>query len=48
MSKSALAILEAWARGDNDARLKKPYKNPYNKQKDRVKYKAYQNGYKAR
>lgn len=45
MSKESISILDAYYQGFNDKRLKRPYKNPYNKNKDRIKYKAYRNGY---
>lgn len=45
MSKEADAILKAYHLGSNDKRLKKPYKNPFNRNKDRSKHRAYKNGY---
>ena len=48
MSKEADAVINAWQQGDNDARLKKPYKNPFKKNSQKSKHKAYNNGFKSR
>ena len=48
MSKEADKIIEAYHQGDEDARLKKPYKNPYKKNSQKSKHKAYNNGFKNR
>jgi len=45
MSKEADSIIRAWRKGDQDRVAKKPYKNPYNKNSQRAKHKAYSNGY---
>lgn len=45
MSKESNAILGAYHLGLNDKIEGKPCKNPFGKQKDRWKHKAYQNGY---
>lgn len=41
----SFSILLAWNRGYNDAFLKKPYKNPYKKNSQKDKFKAYKDGY---
>jgi hypothetical protein len=45
MSKESEAIIKAYQLGSNDKRLKKPYRNPFNKNKNRSKHRAYRNGY---
>ena len=45
MSKESVKIVGAYQQGVKDKQLK-VYKNPYNKNKDRVKYIAYKNGFK--
>lgn len=45
MGKETNLIIDAYYQGSNDKRLKRPYKNPYNKNKDKRKFKAYKNGY---
>ena len=45
MNKEANVILKAYEQGSSDKRNGKPYSNPYNKNKDKVKHKAYKNGY---
>ena len=45
MSKESDAIIKAYQKGNNDKRLKKPYKNIFNKNKERSKHRAYRNGY---
>ena len=35
MSKESDVIIKAYRIGSNDKRLKKPYKNPFNKNKDK-------------
>ena len=45
VSKEADAILKAYYMGSNDKRLKKPYRNPFNKNKNKSKHRAYRNGY---
>ena len=45
MSKKFDAILKAYHLGEKDKREGRPRKNPFGKQKDREKHKAYDNGY---
>ena len=45
MSKESEKIINAWQRGETDKRNGKPYINPYNRNSERHKYKAYNNGY---
>jgi hypothetical protein len=45
MSKESQKIISAYHLGEKNKRLNLPYKNPFNKNKDKVKYKAYKNGY---
>lgn len=45
MSKESDAIIKSYYMGSNDKRLEKPYKNPFKKNKERSKYRAYRNGY---
>ena len=45
MSKESEKIINAWQRGETDKRAGKPYVNPYNRNSERHKYKAYNNGY---
>ena len=45
MSKESNAIIKAYQKGSNDKRLNKPYKNNFNKNKERSKHRAYRNGY---
>lgn len=44
-NKQTQTTLNAYYLGSNDKRLKRPYKNPFNKNKDKRKHKAYWNGY---
>lgn len=43
--KETNSILEAFHLGMEDSRNRKIYNNPFNKQKDKAKYKAYKNGF---
>lgn len=45
MSKESDKIIKAWQRGEADKRAGKLYVNPYNRNSERHKYKAYNNGY---
>jgi len=45
MSKESDAICRAWSKGMNDKRLNRGYHNPFNKNRDKHKYKAYHTGY---
>lgn len=45
MNKEAYAIINAYQLGSNDKRLKLPYKNIFNKNKEKNKHRAYRNGY---
>jgi len=45
MSKQSEKIINAWQRGETDKRNGKPYINPYNRNSERDKHKAYNNGY---
>jgi len=45
MSKEADKIIDAYHMGENDKRLKRPCNNPFNKNKEKNKYKAYKNGF---
>ena len=47
MSKESNRITEAYYKGENDKRLGKPYNNPYHKNSERDKYKAYNKGYNS-
>ena len=45
MSKESEKIIDAFQKGSDDKRLKKPYQNPYNKNSQKSKYKSYRKGY---
>lgn len=45
MSKEANSIYSAFQLGAEDKRNKKPYNNPFCKNKQKSKFKAYKNGY---
>ena len=45
MSKESESIIKAYQRGSDDKRSKRPYKNVFNKNKEKSKHKAYRNGY---
>ena len=45
-TKTLQKTIDAYYKGDSDRRLKRPYNNPYNKNKEKKEYKAYKNGYK--
>ena len=45
MSKESDSILDARQQGWHDRKEGKPYKNPYNKNRERYKHRAYKNGY---
>lgn len=45
MSKESNVIIDAYQLGDDDKRLNRPYKNPFNKNRQKDKYKAYKNGF---
>ena len=45
MSKESDSIIRAWQKGDSDRRIGKPYSNPFKKQSQREKFKAYRSGY---
>jgi len=47
MSKESVKIIDAYSLGSNDKRLGKPYKNPFCKNRQKAKHKAYQNGFKS-
>lgn len=45
MSKEENKIIDAYHMGENDKRLKKPYNNSFNKNREKRKHKAYKNGF---
>lgn len=45
MSKESQKIIDAYSLGMNDKQMRLPYKNPFNKNKDKSKYKVYKDGY---
>jgi len=45
MGKESEKIINAWQRGEADKRNGEPYVNPYNRNSERDKHKAYNNGY---
>lgn len=47
MSKQSDKIIEAYHKGENDKRGGKPHLNPYHKNSEREKYRAYNNGYNS-
>jgi len=47
MSKESDKIIDAYHMGESDNRLKKSYDNPFNKNREKKKYKAYKNGFKS-
>ena len=47
MSKQANAIINAYQKGSADSKSGLPYRNPYNKNRQKDKHKAYRNGYKG-
>lgn len=45
MSKASDKIIEAWQKGNSDRINRIPYQNPYKKNSEKSKYKAYHNGF---
>ena len=45
MSKESIKIIDANQMGQSDKRLKKPYKNPFCKNRQKDKHRAYRMGY---